>query len=239
MILLYRGLIGSVLEDGSVCYAGMARKHILLLECIPYRALRISMGLMRSSPNNSLGVMSGIPQLRHRLFYLNFRYRVNTFQKNGHPLSNKLKEKNDLSPQKCLIPFHEVSGLDIQLEVCYTRHELEAILSTPRVNKHMEVPLSGVHANMYPIVALHRIYLTLMDRVTGFAVHHPIDCNIRFRMRGPTSIFTAELAAIQMAIDHIENEALGRYLILTNSMSSIRAMEIRTISLHTHPFVYE
>jgi hypothetical protein len=176
------------------------------------------------------------------LFYLNFRYRVNTFQKNGHPLSNKLKEKNDLSPQKCLIPFHEVSGLDIQLEVCYTRHELEVILSTPRVNKHMEVPLSGVHANMYPIVAFHRIYLTLMelmDRVTGFAVHHPIDCNIRFRMRGPTSIFTAELAAIQMAIDHIENEALGRYLILTNSMSSIRAMEIRTISLHTHPFVYE
>jgi hypothetical protein len=42
-----------------------------------------------------------------------------------------------------------------------------------------------------------------------------------------------------MAMDHIENEALGRYLILTDSMSSIRAMKSRKISLHTHPFVYE
>jgi hypothetical protein len=51
------------------------------------------------------------------------------------------------------MPFHEVSGLNIQHEVGYTRHELGAILSTPRVNRHMEVALSGVHADMYPIVA--------------------------------------------------------------------------------------
>jgi hypothetical protein len=125
MLLLYRGPIGLVLEYGSVCYAGMAKIHMLLLERIQYRVLRISMGLMGSTPNNSLGVLSGIPPLRHRLFYLNFRYLVNTFQKNGHPLRDKLEKLNDLSPQKCLIPFHEVSRLDIQPEVGYTRHELE------------------------------------------------------------------------------------------------------------------
>jgi hypothetical protein len=103
------------------------------------------------------------------------RYLVNTFQKNGHPLRDKLEKLNDLSPQKCLIPFHEVIGMDIQPEVGYTRHELEAILSTPRVNRHMKVGLSGVHADMYPIVtplelragiasfcSLHRIYFTQM-----------------------------------------------------------------------------
>jgi ribonuclease HI len=57
--------------------------------------------------------------------------------------------------------------------------------------------------------------------------------------RGPTSVFTAELAAIHMAMDHIDNETLGRYLLLTDSMSSIRVMESRQISLYTHPFVYE
>jgi hypothetical protein len=57
-------------------------------------------------------------------------------------------------------------------------------------------------------------------------------------MSGPTSLFTAKLAAIHMAMDHIKNEALGGYLILTDSMSSIRAIESRKISLHTHPFVY-
>jgi hypothetical protein len=58
-------------------------------------------------------------------------------------------------------------------------------------------------------------------------------------MRGPASVFTVELAAIRMAMDHIENEALGRYLIFTDSISSIRALESRKMSLHTHPFVYE
>jgi hypothetical protein len=76
---------------------------------------------------------------------------------------------------------------------------------------------------------------SLIDEVASFAVHHSIDCNIGFWMK----IFTVEVAAIRMAKDHIENEALGRYLILTDSMSSIRAMESRKISLHTHTFVYE
>jgi hypothetical protein len=78
----------------------------------------------------------------------------------------------------------------------------------------MEVVLSGVHADMYPIVAplelragialfspSNSFYTdgSLMDGVAGFAVHHSIDCIIGFRMREPASVFTAELAAIRMA----------------------------------------
>jgi hypothetical protein len=101
---------------------------------------------------NSLRVLSGILPLRHRLFYLNFRYLVNTFQKNGHLLRDRLEKLYDLSPQKCLIALHEVSGLDIQPEVGFTRHELEPILSSPRVNRHMEVALSGAHVDMYMLL---------------------------------------------------------------------------------------
>jgi hypothetical protein len=167
MPLLYRGLIGSVLEYGSVCYAGMGKTHMLLLERIQYRALRISMGIMGSTPNKSLGVLSGIPLLQNRMFYLNFRYLVNTFQKIRYPLRDKLDKLIDLSPQKCLIPFHKSGGWIFNwFEVGYTRHELGAILSTSRVNRHME-------ADMYPIVAplelmrvlhcsLHRIFFTMM-----------------------------------------------------------------------------
>jgi hypothetical protein len=118
------------------------------------------------------------------------------------------------------------------------------------LSRHMDVALSGVHADMYPIVALlelragialfspSNLFYTdgsLMDGVAGFVVHHSIDCNIGFRMKEPASVFTAELAAM----DHIESSALGSYLILTDSMSSIRAMQSRKISLHTHPFVYK
>jgi hypothetical protein len=38
----------------TVCYAGISRTHMLLLEHIQYRALRVLMGLMGSTSNNSL-----------------------------------------------------------------------------------------------------------------------------------------------------------------------------------------
>jgi hypothetical protein len=90
-------------------------------------------------------------------------------------------------------------------------------LGTTRVNRHMEFALSGVHADMYPIVApleLRAGIIALlspsnlfytdgspMDGVASFAVYHSIDCNIGFQMRRPASVFTAALAAIRMAMD--------------------------------------
>jgi hypothetical protein len=127
-------------------------------------------------------------------------------------------------------------------------------LSTPRVNRHIDVALFDVPADNYPILApleltagitlfsTSNLFYTdglLIDGEAGFADHHSIDYNIGFQMRGTSECFTVELAAISMAKDHIINETLGRYFILTDSMSSIRAMQSQKISLHTHPFVYE
>jgi hypothetical protein len=61
----------------------------------------------------------------------------------------------------------------------------------------------------------------------GFAVHHSIGFNIGFRMKSPTSFFTAELAAICMAMNHIENEALGRYLITNFSLGYAFSVTLR------------
>jgi hypothetical protein len=59
LILLYEGLIGSVLEYGSVCFTNMAKTHMLGLERVQYRALRIASGVMGFTPNNCLGFLSG------------------------------------------------------------------------------------------------------------------------------------------------------------------------------------
>jgi hypothetical protein len=63
MLLLYKGLIGSVLDYASVYYSGMAKTHMLRLEKVQYRGIRLALGPMCSTPNNSLGVLSGIPPL--------------------------------------------------------------------------------------------------------------------------------------------------------------------------------
>jgi hypothetical protein len=57
-------ICGSILDYASVCYSGMAiRTHFLKLERLQYRGLRIALGLMQSTPNNSLGVLSGVAPL--------------------------------------------------------------------------------------------------------------------------------------------------------------------------------
>jgi hypothetical protein len=60
MLLLYKGLIGLVLDYESVCYSGMTKTHMLRLERVQYRGIRLDLGLMCSTPNNSLGYLSGI-----------------------------------------------------------------------------------------------------------------------------------------------------------------------------------
>jgi hypothetical protein len=82
--MLYRGLMVSVLEYDLACYSGMARSHMLRLERVEYRGIRIALGRMCSTPNNSLGVLSGIA-LAERFVYLNLRYLVAVSYCLDHP----------------------------------------------------------------------------------------------------------------------------------------------------------
>jgi hypothetical protein len=69
MIMLYRVLVASVLEFGSVCDSGIARTHMLRLERVQNRGIRIALGLMCSTPNNILAVLSGIAPLAESFGY--------------------------------------------------------------------------------------------------------------------------------------------------------------------------
>jgi hypothetical protein len=61
MLLLYKGMVGSILDYASVICSRMARMHFLKLERLQYLGLRIALGLMQSTPNNSL--LSGVSLL--------------------------------------------------------------------------------------------------------------------------------------------------------------------------------
>jgi hypothetical protein len=89
LILLCRGLIGSVLVYSSVYFTNMAKTNMLGLQRVQYRVLRIVLGLTGFTPHNCLGVLSGIPPLVERFTYLNFRYLVAAFYRLGHLLRGR------------------------------------------------------------------------------------------------------------------------------------------------------
>jgi ribonuclease HI len=74
---------------------------------------------------------------------------------------------------------------------------------------------------------------------TGFGVYQLSGGEISFRLREPSGVFTSELSAIFMALVQIGDHHPAEFIILSDSMSSLRAMRTRKISPRTHSLVYE
>jgi hypothetical protein len=79
MLMLYRGLIRSVLEYGCIAFDRMAATHMLKLEGIQYRCLRIALGFMQSTHVQTLEVIGGVAPLRMWFSMLNHKYLISAF----------------------------------------------------------------------------------------------------------------------------------------------------------------
>ncbi|GFO40684.1 RNA-directed DNA polymerase from mobile element jockey [Plakobranchus ocellatus] len=77
LLKLYRTLVRSKLDYGSVIY-GSAKKHVLrALDPINNQGFRIALGAFRTSPIKSLYAEAGEPSLEHRRMKLAFNYVLN------------------------------------------------------------------------------------------------------------------------------------------------------------------
>jgi hypothetical protein len=122
------------------------------LERVQYRGIRLALGLVCSTPTNSLGVLSGIPPLPERFVYLNSsRHLVAVFYRLGHPLREKLRDLGTMNMSRCIQGYSNV--LSMEITPSFTRYELSVLLGTPLVHMYMENALAGVRDTMYPLVA--------------------------------------------------------------------------------------
>jgi hypothetical protein len=92
--------------------------------------LRAALGLIGSTPNNFLGVLSGIPPLAERFTYLNFRYIVAAFYRLGNPLKERLGVLETLGMSYIIRGYSDVLSLDIVPSESFTWHELQALFGT-------------------------------------------------------------------------------------------------------------
>jgi RNase H len=77
------------------------------------------------------------------------------------------------------------------------------------------------------------------DSRTGFGVFHFNDFEMGFRLAEPSGVFMLEMTAILYALGHIRSHSLGRYMILSDSMSSIMALQTKIVSKKIHPLVFD
>jgi hypothetical protein len=120
----------------------------------------------------------------------------------------------------------------------------------------MEQKLSNVQEAMYLFMAPRELLTvtsesgascifyadrSLFECCVGFAVHQMSGGAFRHKILSPTGVFTAELSALFTALRHIAEviRPLEGCLILTDSLSWIKAMLSRKIAPKTHTLVYE
>jgi hypothetical protein len=78
---------------------------------------------------------------------------------------------------------------------------------------------------------------SLIDGCAVLAFHRTGEGGFGYKISSPAGIFTAELTALFVTLRHIEEviQTPEKCLILTDSLSSVKALLSRKISHRTHP----
>jgi hypothetical protein len=72
---------------------------------------------------------------------------------------------------------------------------------------------------------------------TDFGVYLSGSLESSFRQREPSGVFTSEISAIFVALIQIRARRPGRYLIMTDSMSSLKALQTGKVAPRTHSYM--
>jgi hypothetical protein len=216
MMILYKGLVRSVLEYGCVSFSEMAVTHFKKLERVQWHAPRISLGLMQSTHTGTVEVLSGVPSLDLRFSYLNRRFLISSFSKGSDPLRGRLQRLADLGSGSTLADFP---------------HALHSVVSSSCFSSIISERFSGS--------TLIFTDGSRSEEETGFGIYVPGQQSFGYRHQKPSGVFTAEITALLTALHFVGSGQPGEFLILTDSLSSIEAPRSRKISPRTHSVVYE
>jgi hypothetical protein len=116
----------------------------------------------------------------------------------------------------------------------------------PSVNDVVEQELNYVGKDSYQMVVASAtsefdsssIFCT-GRAFNGFDVYHCGGSESSFHLREPIGVFTWKMSAIFVVLIQIRARRPGRYLIVIDSMSSLKALQNRKVAPRTHSLVYE
>jgi len=226
LLRLYRSLIRSKLDYGSIVYGAARKSYLQMLEPVQNQALRICLGAFRTTPIESLHIEANEPpmHIRRRRLALQFALKLRcnpsnpTYETVFYPKNRTLYERKP----KAIRSF----GLRIEphLENICSDLDSIAIYSLPTIppwtmkpiyvdlslanDKKTITPPEMFKAKFNEIFEKYRSHTTIFTdgskdggRVAAAAVIGPH--SKQFRLPDVSSIFTAELKAIILALEHI------------------------------------
>ena len=248
LLRLYRTLVRSKLDYGCIVYGSARQSYLRKLDSIHNQGLRLALGAFRTSPVNSLYAEANEPSLNLRRKKLSLQYYLKLKANRENPTHKAVFEplyKDEFTQKDRIIPPFslrceaDMNCIDIDLEDV-ANHKISEVpfwtCKSPTYNYYL---VSDKKATTDPLIFKNKFlevkeqYYTHEEiytdgskdgeKVASAAI---LDGELyQFRLPNNSSIFSAELKAIDLALNHIEQDAYWRYIIYTDSLSVMQALE--------------
>ena len=250
LLLLYRALVRSKLDYGSVVYGSARYSYRSTLNTIQNQALRICLGAFRTSPVVSLCVEANEPPLELRRKKLSIQYAIRLKGNPTNPayecvFNNTNEDLYDGTNR--VRPF----GLNVKYDLADLDIDTDAILAEDvppfppweYIPPSINLSLCDVKKSSVDPSALKQRFLDLHhhlynDRIAiytdGSKAENKVSAaayvNGRFfvrRLPDGASVYSAELTALSLAIQYINNSDDCRFVIFSDSLSALQALHGR------------
>jgi len=244
---LYRSLIRSKLDYGSIVYGSARQSYLKMLDPVQNQALRLCLGAFRTSPADSLCVEANEPPLHLRRNKLSVQYAVRVASHVSNPAREaifnlKSKAQFDKNPTR-VAPFgirilHDLQQIGFNKQnLVLTRVPAKPpwLLQRPVINLDM---LDLSKHNTCPDVLQSRfaeireslkypVELFTDGSKMGSKVASAVVCQNwqkSTRLADYCSIFTAELHAIKMALVFIQRAKNLNFVVFSDSLSGLQSL---------------
>ena len=248
LLHLYRSLIRSKLDYGSIVYGSARKSYLQMLDTVHNQGLRLALGAFRTSPISSLNVEADEPSLWLRREKLSLQYAIRLAANPSNPAFEvtfppQFQEYYERKPNAIKSFGLRVAPL---LE--------SANINTKNIQKHSfaDIPswcitkptiLFDLHNSKKSLSDSHLMkqnFQELQSRLSdyqhiytdGSKVEEKVGCayisgshHEKIRLPDDSSIFTAESKAIDMALDYVMNNSLdNKFVIFSDSLSVLKSL---------------
>ena len=232
LLHLYRSLIRSKLDYGSIVYGSARKSYLQMLDTVHNQGLRLALGAFRTSPVSSLNVEADEPSLWLRREKLSLQYVIRLAANPSNPAFEVTFPPQFPNAIKSfglrIAPLLENSNINIKN---IQKHSLVLIF-------HPGALLNQIFFWIYTTAKSH--FQELQSRLSDYQ-HIYTDCSKvedkvgcayisgslheKIRLSDGSCIFTAESKAIDMALDYIMNNSLeNKFVIFSNPLSVLKSL---------------
>ena len=258
LLNLYRALTRSRLDYGSIVYGSARQSYLKSLDTVHHQGIRLCLGAFRTSPIESLYVLANESALDLRRIKLSMQYVTKLSACSENPAYNCVfhpdyvtqfeTKPNAIRPMGLRMKPHlEASDIDTTVvarsEVSplppWTTRAPTVILKLGQLKKSETDPL--VYQQQFDAIrckldGYHCLY------TDGSKDGDRVACGVfptgRYcagtRLPDFCSIYTAELSAILLALDCIERSTRRNFLVCSDSMSALQALQNKLVD---HPLI--